>query len=155
MAKARTLVLAIGVFGLIVFGLSIRAQEQAGSAAFEPLVSIMELMQQTITSATNQLWSAWEEPSTAAEWRQMEEAAITLLAASNLTAMGGTGPMDNDWATDPAWQAFNQVMIAAGKAALVASRNQDQEALLAAGDLLLPPCEGCHQQFNPAVVNAE
>jgi hypothetical protein len=26
--------------------------------------------------------------------------------------------------------------------------------LLAASDVLYPPCEGCHQQFNPAVVNA-
>lgn len=155
MANVKTVILATAVFGLIAFGLSIRAQEQAGSVAFEPLVSIMELMQQTITPATNQLWSAWEEPSTAAEWRQMEEAAITLLAAANLTAMGGTGPMDNEWATEPAWQAFNQVMIAAGTAALAASRDQDQEALLAAGDLLLPPCEGCHQQFNPAVVDAQ
>ncbi len=85
----------------------------------------------------------------------MEEAAITLLAASSLSASGGTGPMDNEWVREPAWQGFNTAMIAAGQAALEASRNQDPEALLAAGDLLLPPCEGCHQQFNPAVVNAQ
>jgi cytochrome c556 len=84
----------------------------------------------------------------------MEEAAITLLAASSLTAVGGTGPMDNTWARNPAWQGLNAAMIAAGNAALTASRDKDQAALLAAGDLLLPPCEGCHQQFNPAVVNA-
>lgn len=154
MSKSIRLIPAIAVCGLAAVGLSTRAQENAG-ADFEPLVSIMELMQQTITPATNQLWSAYQEPSTPAEWRMMEEAAITLLAASSLTATGGTGPMDNDWVADPAWQAFNQVMIAAGRAALVASQNQDQEALLAAGDLLLPPCEGCHQQFNPAVVNAQ
>jgi cytochrome c556 len=144
--------------GLVLLGVAVLSSAQEGSgtgAEFEPVVSVMELMQQTITPATNQLWSAWEEPSTAAEWRTMEEAAITLLAASSLTAAGGTGPMDNDWVQDSAWQAFNNAMIAAGKAALEASRNQDQEGLLAAGDLLLPPCEGCHQQFNPAVVNAE
>ena len=127
----------------------------ASGAAFEPLVSVMELMQQTITPATNQLWSAWEPPATPAEWRLMEEAAITLLAASSLTGMGGTGPMDGVWVRDPAWQAFNQAMIQAGQAALTASRNQDADALLAAGDLLLPPCEGCHLAFNPAVIGTQ
>ncbi|HUF71730.1 MAG TPA: hypothetical protein VMR74_02405 [Gammaproteobacteria bacterium] len=148
--------LAIVGCALAAAGVSSPAQESRDTAEqLAPLVSIMELMQQTITAATNQLWSAYQEPSTPAEWRAMEEAAITLLAASSLTATGGTGPMDNDWAREAAWQAFNQAMIAAGRAALDASRNQDIDALLAAGDLLLPPCEGCHQQFNPAVVNAQ
>lgn len=82
----------------------------------------------------------------------MEEAAVTLLAASSLTGAGGTGPMDNDWARDPAWQAFNKAMISAGRVALEASRNKDADALLAAGDQLLAPCEACHQLFNPAVI---
>jgi len=156
MGKAAHFVLAIGGCSLFVIGLATQAQESGDNGAeLEPLVSVMELMQQTITQATNQLWSAWEEPSTPAEWRMMEEAAITLLAASSLTGSGGTGPMDNDWARQPAWQAFNSVMIEAGKLALTASRNQDQAMLLEAGDLLLPPCEGCHQQFNPAIVNSE
>ena len=142
---------ALGVIALVI------AVDEAGADAeeFEPLVSIMQLMQQTITPATNQLWSAWEEPSTPAEWQKMEEAASTLLAASSLTATGGTGPLDSEWVQDPAWQGFNQAMIVAGKAALEASRNKDPQALLAAGDLLLAPCEGCHQQFNPAVINGQ
>jgi cytochrome c556 len=156
MAKTTRLAMAIGFCTLISIGLTTEAQEHKGMAKeLTPLVSIMELMQQTITPATNQLWSAWEEPSTPDEWRKMEEAAITLLAASSLTATGGTGPMDNQWVQEPAWQAFNTAMVGAGKAALAASRNMDQQALLDAGDLLLPPCEGCHQQFNPAVVNAQ
>ena len=114
MGKANRLVLAIAACSLIAIGLSARAQESEGNGAdFEPVVSVMELMQQTITPATNQIWSAWEEPSTPAEWRMMEEAAITLLAASSLSATGGTGPMDNDWVEQPAWQAFNSAMITA------------------------------------------
>ena len=150
--------LSLAAVGLALIGVTLvpHAQQSASEPAeLAPLVSVMELMQQTITPATNQLWSAYQEPSTPAEWRLMEEAAITLLAASSLTGAGGTGPMDNDWAREPAWQAFNAAMIAAGQAALEASRNMDQEGLLAAGDILLAPCEGCHQQFNPAVVNAQ
>ena len=150
-------------FAFIVAGLAFastvlitRAQD-AGPAPADvtPLVSIKELMVKTITPATNQLWSAYDAPETPAEWRVMEEAAITLLAASSLTGAGGTGPMDAEWARQPAWQAFNQAMIGAGKAALEATRKQDAGALQAAGDLLLPPCEGCHLAFNPAVVDAE
>ena len=155
MTAASRLGGAAAGLALIALSLAPGAQQQASEpAGLAPVVSIMELMQHTITPATNQLWSAWQAPSTPAEWRLMEEAAITLLAASSLSATGGTGPMDNEWVREPAWQEFNTAMIAAGQAALEASRNQDAEALLAAGDLLLPPCEGCHQQFNPAVVNA-
>jgi cytochrome c556 len=156
MSKVTRSGLAIVGSALLAGGVSSSAQESAAVAGpAEPLVSIMELMQQTITPATNRLWSAYQEPSTPAEWRAMEEAAITLLAASSLTATGGTGPMDEAWVREPAWQAFNQAMIAAGRAALDASRNRDIDGLLAAGDLLLPPCEGCHQRFNPAVIDAQ
>lgn len=148
-------VVAVAVCTLIATGLSTRAQAPSAPGKLEPLVSVMQLMQQTITPATNQLWSAYDEPSTPEEWKAMEDAAITLLAASSLVATGGTGPMDNDWVREPAWQGFNGAMIAAGQAALEASQQQDIDGLLNAGDILLPPCEGCHQQFNPAVVNAQ
>lgn len=154
LAAAGGLVAAAGGLAIAI-GLSAGAQESAGAAALKPEVSIMELMQRTITPATNQLWSAWDTPETPAEWRLMEEAAVTLLAAASLTGAGGTGEMDEEWVRDPAWQGFNQAMIAAGRDALAASREQDAEALLAAGDGLLPPCEGCHQQFNPAVIEAQ
>ena len=143
--------LAFASVGLAGFALIALAQD-TGAGNFEALVSIKELMEQTITPATDQLWSAYQEPSTTEDWKKMENASITLLAATSVTAMGGTGPMDNEWARQPAWQAFNRALIEAGKAALVASRDRNQEALLAAGDLLLPPCEGCHMAFNPAVV---
>jgi hypothetical protein len=155
MRNPRFLTGAVAACGLIAFSITIPAQESAGDGKLEPLVSIMELMQQTITPATNQIWSAYQEPSTPEEWKAMEDAAITLLAASSLVATGGTGPMDNDWVGQPAWQAFNRAMIEAGRVALEASRKQDIDGLLNAGDILLAPCEGCHQQFNPAVVNAQ
>jgi cytochrome c556 len=151
MSKATSLAIAFVGCALGAAVLSSEAQETMAGAPLKPLVSILELMQQTITPATNQLWSAYDEPSTPAEWQMMEDAAVTLLAASSLAAAGGTGPMDNDWVKNPVWQGFNQAMIAAGKAALEASRKHDADALIAAGDVLLPPCEGCHQQFNPAV----
>jgi hypothetical protein len=46
-------------------------------------------------------------------------------------------------------------MISAGQDALKAVRARDHDALLVASDVLYPPCEGCHTQFNPGVVNAQ
>jgi hypothetical protein len=142
--------MGLAAAALAAAALALQAQTPA-EREFRPLVSIRELMEKTVTPATNTLWSAWQAPETTAEWNAMEEASITLLAAANLSALGGTGPMDGEWVEAPAWQAFNEAMIAAGKAALEASRKRDQQALIDAGDQLLPPCEGCHLQFNPGV----
>jgi hypothetical protein len=130
-------------------------QGGASNAVFTPLVTIKELMEQTITPATNALWNAYDPPTDEEQWVALEEAAVTLLVASNVNALGGTGPMDNEWVQEPSWGAFNQVMINAGRDALAAIRARDHEALLEAGDVLYPPCEGCHQLFNPGVVSAQ
>jgi cytochrome c556 len=135
---------------------SVSAQQSGASdTAFTPLVTIKELMEKTITPATNTIWNAYEPPTEEEQWAALEEAAVTLLVAANVNALGGTGPMDEEWAQQPSWKAFNQVMIRAGLDALAAIRARDHAALLQAGDVLYPPCEGCHQQFNPGVVNAQ
>jgi hypothetical protein len=116
-----------------------------------PLVTIRELMEKTITPATNRLWDVPDAP-TDQDWAELEEAAITLLVAAVVDGIGGTGPDDNKWTANPAYQAFNETMIAAGRDALAAVRARDKDALLTAGDALYSPCEACHLQFNPAVV---
>ena len=124
----------------------------AQEAAVAPVVSIRDLMERTITPASNTLWGAYEAPTTPAEWRMLEEAAVTMLVAAQVNSIGGTGPADADWVQQPAWKAFNTVMLEASRDALTAIRAQDHDALLAAGDKLYPPCEGCHVQFNPGVI---
>jgi len=149
----KTLSAAVAV---LLLGAPALGQEGgAKSPSFTPLVSIKELMEKTITPATNTLWNAFEPPTEEEQWVALEEAAVTLLAASSVVALGGTGPMDAEWAREPGWQAYNQVMIDAGRDALEAIRERDHDALLTAGDVLYPPCEGCHQQYNPGVINAQ
>ena len=109
-------------------GQSSQAQETSiTSADGRPLVTIREVMEKTITPATNTIWNAYEPPSTDEEWLALEEAAITLLVAGNVVALGGTGPMDNEWVEQPAWKAFNQIMINAGQDALAAIRARDHD----------------------------
>jgi hypothetical protein len=140
MACASSLVTVLGL-----------AHADEPSTAATPIVTVKEIMEKTITPATNVLWNAFEPP-TDEQWAGLEEAAVTLLVAANSIATGGAGPMDAKWAADPAWQAFDRVMIEAGVSSLRAVRARDLEALMAAGEVLYPPCEGCHMQFNPAVI---
>ena len=126
------------------------AQHSAAAAEPVPLVTIKEVMEMTITPATNTLWNVPERP-TDEQWAALEQASITLLVAAGSIARGGAGQNDAAWVGNPAWSAFNEVMIKAGVDARKAIRARDSNALLAAGDALYPPCEGCHLQFNPGV----
>jgi hypothetical protein len=118
-----------------------------------PPVSTKQLMETTITDASNAIWNAYDPPSSDAQWVALEKAALELIDATKLNAIGGTGPMDKEWASQPAWKPFNDAMLQASEAALKAIRAKDHNALLMAGDQLYPPCEGCHMLFNPGVVN--
>jgi hypothetical protein len=150
--KALSL-LVTSTLAILLFAAQGQTQQSGGVAADgRPLVTIRELMEKTITPATNTLWNAWEPPTEEAEWEALEEAAITLLVATQANALGGTGPNDNEWVREAAWQAFNQLMLNAGLDALRAIRARDHDALLEAGDVLYPPCEACHVAFNPGVI---
>ncbi len=146
-------VAALLVALLFTPALSQQGDRAAASADGSPLVSIRELMEKTITSATNTLWNAWDPP-TDEEWTALEEAAITMMVATQANALGGTGPNDSEWVSQPAWRAFNQVMLNATRGALDAIRARDHDALLEVGDRLYTSCEGCHRAFNPGVVDS-
>ena len=94
------------------------------SAVPQPTVTTKQLMETAITDASNVVWSASDAPTS-----------------------------DEQWAAQPAWKPFNEAMLQASQGALKAIRAKNHEALLAASDQLYPPCEGCHLQFNPGVVN--
>jgi len=128
------------------------AQAPAGAAP-QPTMPIKQLMETTITEASNTIWNAYDPPASDEQWGALEKAALLLIDAAKVSALGGTGPMDNEWVKQPAWKPFNDAMLAASEAALKAARAKDHAALLAASDVLYPPCEGCHMQFNPGVVN--
>ena len=128
------------------------AQAPAGETS-EPPVTTKQLMETTITDASNAIWNAFDPPKSDEQWSALEKAALALIDAAKRNAAGGTGPMDKEWAAQPAWTSFNAAMLQASEVALGAIRAKNHEALLAAGDQLYAPCEGCHMQFNPGVVN--
>ena len=150
----RRLLTVAGAAALLagVILVPLQAQEHAmPHADGTPVVTIKDLMEKTITTASNTIWAAYEPPASDEDWLKLEDAGVTMLVASQVLALGGTGPMDEEWARDPAFKAFNMALINASASALAAARARDHDALLAAGDALYPPCEECHLQFNPGV----
>lgn len=109
-------------------------------------------MLEEIAPATNVLWGAYN-PTTEDEWESLQKAALETIAAAKKTAIGGTGPMDSEWVANQVYQSMNNAMLNAAETSLAAIQARDIDALLVAGDQLYTPCEACHLQFNPAVIN--
>jgi len=116
--------------------------------------TIMELMQTVITPATDTLWQA-EDPQTDAEWQVLDDSAVTVIDTFEKIRAGGSGPNDDTWAADPAFQAFIDADIAAAGLMRTAIAAQDMDRLFDAGNELYMPCEACHLQFNPGVAGGD
>ena len=138
----------IGLAVAAVFGISLGVVAEA----IDHKVSVRDVMIAAITPATNTLWAA-EDPQTDEAWKELEDAAIVVIATGTLIRAGGSGPDDSEWAADEAWQAYADTMIDAGAAALAAARDNDIDALFEATAVMYPPCEECHLQFHPEMQN--
>lgn len=119
-----------------------------------PTISVNDMMTGVITPASNTLWSV-EEPQSDAEWQDLADAANALIDASEIIRRGGSGPNDMEWAADPAWQAFMDILAGAARDAREAAIAKNLDSLLDANDVLYPPCEECHLQFHPDVRQQE
>lgn len=126
---------------------SFQDASSAGDAG-NPAMSINDLMVKVITPATDTIWGV-DDPQTDAEWQEFVDAANAVMEAAKTIKAGGTGPNDNIWAADPAWDAFADRVIAASAATIDAAGNKDVEAMYLAGEDLYSPCEECHIRFHP------
>lgn len=115
-----------------------------------PTMSINDLMVTVITPATDTIWGI-EDPQTDEDWQVFIDAAKIVIEAGETIKVGGTGPNDNEWASDPAWDAFADRIIGAGVDTIEAAENKDIDAMYTAGEVLYTPCEECHIQFHPGV----
>jgi len=107
----------------------------------DPGLSVLQIMKAIVAPMTNTIWSAYDI-QTDAQWQELENAALTVIAAGSLLSETGANAANADW------QEYNQQLIAAARAAITAIDNKDEEALFNAGnDQLYPPCESCHQRY--------
>lgn len=116
-------------------------------AQLAPQLTVKEVMNAIITPTTSTIWGAYQL-QTDAEWQAVEHAALSVIGAANLLAVGGPADGERAMAAESDWQRFNQQMLEAARQVLAAVQARDEEALFNAGnDALYPPCESCHQQY--------
>ncbi len=140
--KKKIAVIAAGVVGLLCLSVSLAQTEQR-----LPQLSVKEIMNALITPATSSIWGAYQL-ETEAQWQEVRNAALTVVAAGSLLQVGGSGEGEVAQATESQWQTQNRQMIDAARLVIAAVDAKDEEALSAAGnDALYPPCESCHQQY--------
>lgn len=140
--KNKFVLIAVGFFSLLCLSVSVAQTNEQ-----QPLLSVKEIMNGLITPTTTTIWGAYQL-ETEAQWQEVRNAALSVIAAGNLLQLGGAGEGEASKAAESDWQNYNQQMIAAARLVLVATENKDEEALSAAGnDALYPPCESCHQQY--------
>lgn len=113
-------------------------------------ISLNEVMVALVNHAADPIWRAdWDQPQTDAQWREVERLAYQIQVGGALLQFPGTGPMDEEWVADPAWNRFAQQMSDAGRRAVSSARAQDQTLIRRAGDELVESCEACHMAFKP------
>ena len=130
------------------------AQERRFEERDFPLpVSINALMVTMLDHSAHYIWdyAALEETMLEEEWAAVEYYAIQLAAGGPLITLGGTGEFDNGWVSSPQWLAYSMDMSNAAMKAKTASRLEDKELLMTAGDELLDSCLGCHDLFKPEI----
>jgi hypothetical protein len=112
-----------------------------------PLLTVKEIMNGLIAPTTATIWGAYQL-ETEAQWQEVENAALAVIGAGNLLALGGAGDGEVALAAEASWQQYNTQMIDAARQVLTAVAARDEEALFTAGnDALYPPCESCHQRY--------
>ena len=132
--------------GLIVFLASGIAFSQDQSP-LQPLLTVRQMMNAIVAPTTATIWGAYEL-ETDAEWQEIKNAALAVIGAGNLLKIGGSGLEEQLISQEKDWQAFNSEMIVAAEKVIEAVDAKDEDELFMVGnDLLYPPCESCHQQY--------
>ena len=132
--------------GLLVLCWTLPARSQLGDT-LQPPLSVKQIMNALITPGSATIWGAYQL-ETEAEWLEIENAALTVIAAGSLLAGWAAGSEDQAWAAEADWQSYNSQMMAAARLVITAVGQKDEAALSSAGnDALYPPCESCHQKY--------
>jgi cytochrome c556 len=118
----------------------------------EMQTSLNAMMVAVVDWAAHEVWEAgYAETMTGRNWLTARQYATQLLVSGTLVSLGGTGPADESWVTNPEWQRWSARMIRDTKDILRAIEAQDQPALVSAGEGLVETCEGCHEIFKPSI----
>src|SRR5450631_1769404 len=85
------------------------------STAPIPPFSINEMMVEIVDHPGELLWEVEKghTPKNGEDWYELENHAIALAGAATLIQLGGTGPEDAKWASQPEWKKSAQQLATA------------------------------------------
>ena len=109
--------------------------------------TVRQIMNSIVTPTTGIIWGAYELEAES-EWMDVKNAALSLIDAGALLNAEGLQGEERLIAQEDAWKEFNAQMISAAEKVIEAVEARDEERLFSVGnDLLYPPCESCHQEY--------
>lgn len=119
---------------------------------YEPVASVLELMQSVVDPATDILWASvgtiiTEEetveifPRNDEEWAVVRNAIYVMMESGNLLMMGERAMDDEEW------MQMARALVEVGKSALAAAESQDPEAIFSIGGEVYAACEKCHERY--------
>lgn len=148
--SALTMSSALILAALVFVGCATETEttDQTAAAPLKLPVSLNDVMVALVNQAADPIWvAAWHNPSTDEEWRELERRATQLEIAGALLPIPGTGPVDDEWVSQPNWSKWAGQLRDVGAEAVVAVHSRDLEAISATGDKIVEVCEGCHAEF--------
>jgi len=135
---------------------SAAAPPPATATPFNPVMTVLELMQAIVVPAAETYWSSVQVtvdadgehefyPENDAEWTAVRHAALAIAESGNLLMLEpravDKGP----------WQLFSRELIDAGVAAAAAAEAHDVDAVFAAGEEVYNVCSACHMRYTPGL----
>ena len=130
--------LPVVVVGVLLAAVAVPAQE----SAIMPVATVKQLCEGMITASSDALFNVGREaPADDDDWRAVMNSALMLAESGNLLMLDGRA-RDND-----EWMTMSRALVDAGVAAVRAVEEQDVDALLGAGDLIVVSCETCHEPY--------
>jgi hypothetical protein len=118
---------------------------------YQPVTDIHHTMELILDPATDVIWDSagtiitaeGEQelaPTTDEGWHKVEQAAAVVAESGNLLMMPGRSLGDD-------WVRYSGDLVEAGKLALQAAQDQDNDALFDAGGRMYQVCLACHNQY--------
>jgi hypothetical protein len=127
----------LGVCGCIT--LATAAAQQPG---IKPVASLMQLHEAMISPSSDAIFDVGREaPKDDRAWTAVRNHAVVLAESGNMLMLEGRAKDKGDW------MKFSTALADAAAAALRAAEAKNLDALLEAGDRIVPVCEACHEPY--------
>jgi cytochrome c553 len=108
---------------------------------FQPAATVLQLHEAMIDPSSDAIFKGVETPADDAAWAGVRNSAVILTESGNLLMIASRAKDTGDWMN------HSQALAEGGAAALRAAEKKDPDALLAAGDKIVPVCMACHEKY--------